>query len=189
MSIEVRIPKEIMEYKEKVLFGMSLRQLVCFSSAIVLSVGSYLLLTKVIGLSMDAASYVIIVESMPLLAIGFVKKNGFTFEKYAALLIRHKLGQQIRPYQTELLTEETQTRENEEKKGSKYAWIFEKGQGGSKKPVISKKERKADAALKECSDYFVTKESREAKRKAALREIEAARQEYRALKRGTKKAT
>lgn len=187
MAIEVRIPKEITEYKEKVLFGMSIRQLICFSSAMVLSVSSYLLLTQVLGLSMDVASYVIIFEAMPLLAIGFIKINGFTFEKHLALLIRHKTSQQVRLYKTELFAEESHTGDNSEKEGGKYAWIFEKEQTGNGKSIISKKERKADAAIKEYTIFTVTKANRKAKRKATLGKIKAARQEYRSAKRRAKK--
>lgn len=38
MAISVPIPKEITEYEEKIMFGLSLRKLVCFSSAVVLGV-------------------------------------------------------------------------------------------------------------------------------------------------------
>lgn len=36
MAIEVDIPVEIDDYKEKLIFNMSLRQLGCFSAAVVL---------------------------------------------------------------------------------------------------------------------------------------------------------
>jgi len=185
MSIEVRIPKEITAYKEKVLFGMSIRQLACFSAAIVLSVGTYLLLTKVLWLTMDTASYIIIIESVPLMAVGFITKNGFTFEKYAALFVRHQLGQQVRPYKTELdrlLTEkETLADENPEKGGknvkSKYAWIFEKEGKGNGKSTLTKQERKEEARLRECEIFEVTKKERKRKRKEALRKIKTIRKE------------
>lgn len=51
MAISVPIPKEITEYEEKIMFGLSLRKLVCFSSAVVLGVGTYFLCTKVLGLT------------------------------------------------------------------------------------------------------------------------------------------
>ncbi|WP_435924232.1 PrgI family protein [Paenibacillus sp. DYY-L-2] len=184
MAIEVRIPKEITEYKEKILFGMSIRQLICFSAAIVLAVGSYLLLTKVFYLSMDAASYVIIIESIPLMAIGFVKKNGFPFEKYFALFLRHKTGRNKLLYQTELLIDKVPDPNKESERKSKYAWIFEKeeaaGNGG---PKPTRKEQKRNNSARECEVFTVTKASRKAKSKAAIRKIKKARQDYRATKR------
>ena len=78
MAISVPIPKEITEYEEKIMFGLSLRKLVCFSSAVVLGVGTYFLCTKVLGLTMDTASYIIIAEALPLMALGFIKKDGMT---------------------------------------------------------------------------------------------------------------
>ena len=183
MAIEVRIPKEITDYQEKLMFGMSIRQLLCFSLAITVSVGSYFLLTKLLGISSEIVSYVIIFESLPLMALGFIKKNGFTFEKYAALFIRHRIGMQVRPYRTELNADCG----GDERKG-KYAWIFEKGQtGGNGKPV-SGKQRKEDAAIREYEGVTATKAGSDKKRKAALKKIAAAGKEQRAAERRAKEA-
>jgi len=185
MSIEVRIPKEITEYQEKIIFGMSVRQLICLSSAVVLSIGTYILLTSVLGLSMNVASYVIVIESLPLMAIGFLRKNGLTFEKYAALFIRHKVGLQIRKYKTELLIDQINT--EEERGVSKYAWIFEKE---NTRRVASKKEQKEDKRESErkWECYKTTKKKRRAKRKTVLRKIKTARKEQREIRRRKKKA-
>ncbi|GIP52977.1 PrgI family protein [Paenibacillus vini] len=190
MAIEVRIPKEITEYKEKILFGLSIRQLICFSLAIVLSIGSYLLLTKVFYLSMDAASYVIIIESIPLMAIGFVRKNGFPFEKYFALFLRHKTGRNKLLYRPELLIDQIPDPNKASERTSKYAWIFEKEEGaGSGGPKPNRKEQKRSRVVRESEVFTVTKAGRKAKSKAAIRKIKKARQDYRAAKRRIAKET
>ena len=189
MAINVPIPKEITEYEEKIMFGLSLRKLVCFVSAVVLGVGTYLLCTKVFSLSMDAASYIIIAEAMPLMAFGFIKKDGMTFEKYAALLIRHKTGLNKLPYESELVIDSLPDPKDETaERRSKYAWIFETetGSAGTGKQ-LSRKERKAEADVREAVVFTVTEKSREVKRKAALREAKAARQDCRTVKRRAKK--
>lgn len=55
--ISVSVPKEISDYKEKVIFGLSLRQLVCGVIAVGLAVATGLLLVQVLGLSIDIAGY------------------------------------------------------------------------------------------------------------------------------------
>lgn len=55
--ISVSVPKEISDYKEKVIFGFSLRQLVCGVIAVGLAVATGLLLVQVLGLSIDIAGY------------------------------------------------------------------------------------------------------------------------------------
>ncbi len=190
MAVSVQIPKEITEYEEKIMFGLSIRKLICFSVAVVLGVGSYFLCTKVLGLTMDTTSYVIIIESLPLMAMGFIKKNGMPFEKYFALVIRHKTGMNQLSYKAELVIDEmsdpiTETTERK----SKYAWIFETKNGSNAaRPQQSRKERKSDAALRECKVFEITKKSRKRKSKETRRTIEAARQEYRAEKRRAQKA-
>jgi hypothetical protein len=187
MAISVPIPKEITEYEEKIMFGMSLRKLVCFTSAVVLGVGTYFLCTKVFGLSMDAASYIIIFEAMPLMAFGFIKKDGMTFEKYFALVLRHRTGINKLPYGTELVIDTIPDPNDETtERKSKYAWIFEKETGAAGKQ-LSRKERKAAKCRREAQIFTVTKESRKRKCKEARREIAAARQEYRTVKRRAKK--
>ena len=188
MAVEVRIPKEITEYKEKVLFGLSIRQLICFTAAIILSVGSYLLLTKVLGFSMDLASYVIIIEALPLVAIGFIRRNGFTFEKYAALFWRHRFGQQVRPYKTELLIDQLiadAAEGGEERNGNKNAWIFDT----NAKRKTERISERTTGFSERSFEFTETKEQRAEKREATLRRIKAAQQEYRDARRHAKKGT
>jgi hypothetical protein len=175
MSIEVRIPKEITEYREKIIFGLSGRQLLCFVIAIVLAVGSYILLTGVMHLTMQVASYIVIIEALPLMAIGFVRKNGLPFEKYVALWWRHRNTRGIRLYEPELLCDAI-----DHGKGGKNVWIKEKR---------NKSDRKlSEASGKGTGTLFVgTEKNREAKREAVLRKIEAARQESREADRRAKK--
>ena len=185
MAISVSIPKEITEYEEKIMFGMSLRKLICFFTAVVLGVGTYFLCTKILKLSMDAASYIIIVEAMPLMAFGFIKKDGMTFEKYIALLSRHRLGVNRLYYGTDLLIDEL-PKTSEERK-SKYAWIFEK-ENGSTGTKQSRAERRKEKHIREAIIFEVTKKERKRKCKEARRAIKAARQEYRTLKQRKEKA-
>ena len=97
--IEVRIPKEITEYKEKIIFGLSIRQIICFSIAVAMALGTWFILRPILG--DDITSDIIIVEVIPCVAIGFIKINGFNFEDYAKLFIRHKLGDNKFTYKTE----------------------------------------------------------------------------------------
>jgi len=190
MAIEVSIPKEITEYKEKIIFGLSIRQLVCFIIAILTSIGTYFLCTLVFNMTLDATSYVIIFEAMPLMAIGFIKKDGMDFEKYIALLIRHKTGINKLKYQTESIIDDIpETGENGEikERKSKYAWIFEKDETGAAAGSRSKKQGKQESAIRECQVFTTTKKGKQIKSKAARRSIKAARQEYKRAKRRIQK--
>ena len=174
--IEVRIPKEITEYKEKVIFGLSIRQLIFFTLTIILSLSSYFILTKKLGLSMDSASYVIIIESLPLLAIGFIKINGFTFEKYAVLVIKHKLGTQKRPYKTNLLIDKIK-KENDLMEGGKKNVKHFKGKQG----------KREQQNIREATLFISSKKDKKRKRKKTLQQIKRARKDYRKAKQAEKK--
>ena len=105
--ISVSVPKEISDYKEKVIFGLSLRQLVCGVIAVGLAVATGLLLVQVLGLSIDIAGYIIMVEVVPLMALGFVRPRGRPFEEFARLYLDSKLGRHKFSYQTESLIDLT----------------------------------------------------------------------------------
>lgn len=181
MAIEVDIPVEIDDYKEKLIFNMSLRQLGCFSTAVVLGVGSYFLCTKTLGLSMDTTSYVIIAEALPFMALGFIQKDGQPFEKFFALMLRHKLG--IHKLTLEAETDiEKELKAPEERKSS-YAWIFEKESTGNGKPILTKTERRENRRIREAVVFQTDKTAAKRKSKATRQKIKAAQKEYRAAKR------
>lgn len=100
MPLEVKIPKEITEYREKIIFGLSVRQLFCVAIAVIICMMTFFAVKPFIG--NDLAGYLVLVEAMPIMGIGFLRINGFTFEKYAMIVINHMFNQQIRVYRTRL---------------------------------------------------------------------------------------
>ena len=116
--IERAVPREIKDFKEKVVLGLTMRQLICFGIAIVAAVGTYLLTYEYIGV--DSASWLCMVAAAPFAAMALFKKDGLTFEQYVWVMIRFLfLVPQKRPYKTENFFEhiEKQQGEKESKKG------------------------------------------------------------------------
>lgn len=113
--IEIRIPKEIRTYKEKLFFGLNLRQLICTLIAIIINVPLYWFGKDYVGA--DTASWIVIFIAMPLFMIGYFNYNGMTFEQFIKSVIQHEIiYPQKRKYVTvnmfELLTN---VKEKEEK--------------------------------------------------------------------------
>ena len=84
--IEVKIPKEIRQYKESIFFGLSARQFFCSVIAVLIAAGVYLLLGKVIG--KENASWLCIVLAAPAAMAGFFYYNGMTFEQFLWSVIK-----------------------------------------------------------------------------------------------------
>jgi hypothetical protein len=87
--IEIRIPKEIRTYKEKLFFGLNLRQLICTLIAIVVNVPLYWFGRNIVGA--DTASWIVIFIAMPLFMIGYFNYNGMTFEQFIKSVIQQEL--------------------------------------------------------------------------------------------------
>ena len=104
MAIETRIPKDINEYQEKIIFGLSIRQLLC--CLIALPLGSLLFFLLNRYMSIEISSYFVMILVMPILAVGFIKINGFHFEKYAKYILKNKLGTQKKIYKTNIEIQE-----------------------------------------------------------------------------------
>ncbi len=95
--IEVKVPKEIRKYKEKILGGFSLRQLFALivTGAIVIPI--YIYLKEYLG--DDMTGYIIMITAIPMLLIGFYEKDGLTFEKCIGYFLRFNfLENQKRKY-------------------------------------------------------------------------------------------
>ena len=84
--MEVRINREIREYTESMFFGLSLRQFIFSVLACGVAVGIYLGLNPILGT--ETTSWLCIVAAFPFAAMGFLKYNGMTAEKFIVAWIR-----------------------------------------------------------------------------------------------------
>ena len=78
--MEIKINKEIRDYKENVFFGLSMRQFIFSAIACVVAVILYFLLRGHLGL--ETLSWVCILGAMPFGILGFVKYNGMNAEEF-----------------------------------------------------------------------------------------------------------
>lgn len=77
---EVRFPKDVRKYKEKILLGLTLRQLVFGGLAIVVSVPIYIFGRKVIP--EDIIAFVAMILGGGLFFVGYGNFDGLTVDKY-----------------------------------------------------------------------------------------------------------
>lgn len=87
--IAVRIPEEIRKYKEKIAFGLTVRQLICTLATLFICVPLYWFGRYYI--QDDILAWLIIGIALPLEAIGFVKINGMPMEKYAVAVFKSEV--------------------------------------------------------------------------------------------------
>ena len=97
--IEIRIPKEIKNYREKLFFGLTLRQCICAGLALLICVPLYIFGTKY--LSQETVSWAVIIIAAPLMLTGFFKYNDMTFETFAVEWFYSKFTTQKRVYSYE----------------------------------------------------------------------------------------
>lgn len=95
-SLEIKIPKEIIDYHETVFFGMTLRQCVCVIAGAILACVTYLLLKPMLGT--EAASWLCICVAVPFGVIGFMRWHGLTAVQAARLLCLYLLTQKFLPH-------------------------------------------------------------------------------------------
>lgn len=88
-QIEVKIPKEIRQYKESIFFGLSARQFFCSLATLFIAAGIYLGLSRFIG--RETASWICIVLAAPFATAGFFCYNGLSFEQFIWAVIKSEL--------------------------------------------------------------------------------------------------
>ena len=84
--MEVKINREIREYTESIFFGLSLRQFIFSICACVVAVILYFILKPYCVI--ETLSWVCILGAAPFAALGFIKYNGMTAEKFVAAWIK-----------------------------------------------------------------------------------------------------
>ena len=78
--MEVKINREIRDYTESMFFGLSLRQFVFSLLAIFVAMGLYFALKQRLGT--ETVSWVCVLGAAPFAAMGFIKYNGMTAERF-----------------------------------------------------------------------------------------------------------
>lgn len=86
--IEIKIPKEITEYKERFLFGLTIRQCLSAAAALAICVPLYIFGKDYLG--EDVVSWLIILVGVPIFAFGFFRYDGMPFEQLLMLIYRQK---------------------------------------------------------------------------------------------------
>lgn len=98
--IEIKIPKEIKDYKSKLFFNLTFRQLFCTGLALGICVPLYIFGRKFIN--EELVSWLVILIAAPLVLMGFFKLNGMNFEEFAKEWINFNfVGIQRRKYEYE----------------------------------------------------------------------------------------
>ena len=97
--IEIRIPKEIKHYREKLFFGLTFRQCICAGFALLICVPLYIFGSRY--LSQEVVSWAVIIIAAPLMFAGFFKYNDMTFERFAVELFYTYFTPQKRAYSFE----------------------------------------------------------------------------------------
>ena len=96
----VPVPKDLTKVKNKVIFGLTARQLVCFGAGGLAGIPAYLLTRGAIG--NDAAVMLMIGLMLPFFLFGVYEKDGQRMEQVLGHIIRAQfLYPKTRPYQTE----------------------------------------------------------------------------------------
>lgn len=84
--LRIPINKEIREYRETMIWGLTLRQSLFSALAIAAAVLSYLYLSPLLG--DEATSWVCVLAAAPFALLGFYKYNGMPAEKVLAAWLR-----------------------------------------------------------------------------------------------------
>ena len=95
MELEENITGDLSKIKAKIIFGLTLRQIICFGLGLVVSLPFFFLTRKVIGLEM--AAMLVMVMASPFFVLGIYEKNGLPIEWIIFFYIKRvKLRSQIR---------------------------------------------------------------------------------------------
>lgn len=107
--ISVSTPKDLRKVKSKVVGNFTKRQIICFGLATLVGIPFYLMTRNTLGT--DISALLMIGVTMPFFFLAMYERNGQPAEKYLALIIRHKMLPQIRPYEAENLFLQLEKRE------------------------------------------------------------------------------
>ena len=87
--MEIKINKEIRNYKESMFFGLSLRQFIFSMLACVVAVILFFVLRPYLGI--ETLSWVCILGAAPFAVLGFITYNGMTAEQFVVAWVKSEI--------------------------------------------------------------------------------------------------
>ncbi len=96
----IKIPKDLNDIKEKFMFGLTKRQLICFGGGLLVAIPTYFVCKNAIGLGLTGSLSAMCVLASPLIFAGIYKKNGVVFEKSVQFLFDFLRRPKKRYYRT-----------------------------------------------------------------------------------------
>lgn len=85
--IRVEIPKDINEYKAEFALGFTARQILCLVAVLVMAIPTFFIMNKFVDTS--GIVYVIIIEALIPMLIGFYQVDGRPFESFLKIVINY----------------------------------------------------------------------------------------------------
>lgn len=77
---EIELNKEVLDYKESIFFGLSLRQFICAGLAVMIAVIMWFMMREI--LAKEIRSWLCLIFACPFAAAGFFSFNGLTLEQF-----------------------------------------------------------------------------------------------------------
>ena len=100
MAAYIPVPRDLSRVKSKILFNLTKRQLLCFGTAAVIGLPSFLVLKTVANTSVASLGMILIM--MPLFLLAMYEKDGQPMEVIARHFIETKfIRPKVRPYRTD----------------------------------------------------------------------------------------
>ena len=100
MSIEVKIPKELTEYKATEMLGFNFRETISIIISVPISLLAFNILKSY--MSLQNVTYIIILIDLPFLMFGFTTIKGLPFEKFIMLYTLNKIINPPNRYYSEI---------------------------------------------------------------------------------------
>lgn len=87
--MEVKVPRDILQYEGSLFFGLTLRQFLFSVLAVAVAVGAFLLCKPLLGT--ETASWICMVAALPFALLGFVRYNGMTADQFVKVWVRSEI--------------------------------------------------------------------------------------------------
>lgn len=118
--IEVKVPRDILKYKTKLVGPFTSRQIICFVLAVMLDLLFYNTVYTGLDLPSELLFYIIMFLDLPIMAFGYLTPMELSLEKYLKIVIQTKLLAPAKRKNVRRFKEKDMTEEKKIKKSKQF---------------------------------------------------------------------